>query len=234
MEDEHQILLKKWKAESASFRTQTRCLHEIPEVEDIHPIWESYSLSSILANTEVVLSNMPLTIGAVGLSWITMGVVWFKFMEEMNVQDNVCVPTPFRSQSCTYPEFPGCFECDTNNRTYQIAVRFHYLCHIVGFVCCLLLLVKAILAWQVVSDELSNPTTAAPVGVVCIAMVCVAAGRGLLGEMVVIATSCFQVCLAFWFLYFAFVKFRLLPDPGWFPWYVHPFHSIDLLWICFF
>jgi len=38
--------------------------------------WLVDSVYSFLANAEVVLSNMPLTIGALGLSWVTMGVVW--------------------------------------------------------------------------------------------------------------------------------------------------------------
>jgi hypothetical protein len=96
LEDERQIFLEKWKAESARFRTRTRRRNgESPGNEGVPPIWNRYLPSSILENAEVFLSIMPLTIGAVGLSWVTMGVVWFKFMEEMNVQDNVCVPYIF-------------------------------------------------------------------------------------------------------------------------------------------
>ena len=169
---------------------------------------------SNLENVFVFLSNMPLTIGAVGLGWVTQGVVWFKFMEE---NTDSCVTTRFNAPECTYPEFPGCFECDTTNRIYQVVVLFHYFCHLVGFLCCILFLLKAVLAWQVVVDELSNPATSTPMGVVCITMVCVAAGRGVIGELVVEATSLFHCVLSFWFLYTAIFKFRLLPDPGWFP-----------------
>lgn len=37
-----------------------------------------------LSYLEVFIANMPLTIGAVGLSWVTQGVVWFKFMGTVN------------------------------------------------------------------------------------------------------------------------------------------------------
>lgn len=94
---------------------------------------------------------------------------------------------------------------------------FHYFCHIVAATCCLLFLTKCILAWKTVADELSNPATATPVGVVCITLICVAAGRGTVGEVIVICTSIFHVLLSFWFLYIAIFKFRLWPDPGWFP-----------------
>ena len=63
-----------------------------------------------LAFLEVLLSNMPITIGALGLSWVTMGVVWFKFMEEMVPS---CQHVHYYSDACSYLEFPGCFQCDT-------------------------------------------------------------------------------------------------------------------------
>jgi hypothetical protein len=172
------------------------------------PIWK------FLSYAEVFISNMPLTIGAVGLSWVTQGVIWFKFMEENN---DSCTTVHFYSAQCTYPEFPGCFECDTSSAIYRLAVTFHYFCHIVAFSCCLLFLAKCILAWRVVADELSNPTTSTPIGVVCITMICVAAGRGVIGEIVVEITSAFHFFLSLWFLYIAIFKFRLWPDPGWFP-----------------
>jgi len=54
-------------------------------------------------------------------------------------------------------------------------------------------------------------------GVVCITMVCVFAGRGAIGEAIVLGTSWFHVGLAFWFYYMAIFKYSLLPDPSWFP-----------------
>ena len=171
------------------------------------------SMIKFLTYAEVVISNMPLTIGAVGLSWVTQGTIWFKFMEE-NIDE--CTTVQFFSPQCTYPEFPGCFECDVTNPIYILAVSFHYFCHIVALICCLIFLAKCAIAWRVVADELSNPTTSTPCGVVCITLICVAAGRWTIGYYTVMITSFFHFILSLWFLYIAICKFRLYPDPGWF------------------
>jgi hypothetical protein len=219
LEQERQAFLDKWKQENerrpAGVSTNPRSSSSSTNLsESSRSKSKSSWISTWLANTEVFLCNMPLTIGAVGLGWVTQGVVWFKFMEEMG---DACVPRRFNSAACTYPEFPGCFECDTSDELYLAAISFHYLCHGVGAFCCLLFLLKTVLAWQVVVDELKNPATATPMGVVCITLVCVFAGRGVIGECITIATSIFHCALAFWFLYTAIFQFRLLPDPGWFP-----------------
>ena len=179
---------------------------------------EGYGLfdrvSQSCSAAEVFLSNIPLTIGAVGLSWVTQGVVWFKFMEE-NIDS--CTPVHFNSPACTFPEFPGCFDCDTANSVYRIVLTWHYFCHVVAGTCCFLFLLKVLLAWQLVVDELKNPATSTPMGVVCITAVCVFAGRGLIGEMIVLGASFFHFCLSIWFLHTAINVYRLWPDPGWFP-----------------
>ena len=172
------------------------------------------SVWNVLSYAEVLVSNMPLTIGALGLSWVTQGVIWFKFMEE-NIGS--CTTVHFHSPQCTYPEFPGCFDCDISDPIYQLTITFHYFCHCVAATCCLLFFGKCILAWRVVVDELSNPATSTPMGVVCITIICVAAGRGWIGEVIVLVTSAFHLLLSFWFLFMAIVQFRLWPDPGWFP-----------------
>jgi len=41
------------------------------------------SLMYFFSNAEVFISNMPLTIAALSLSWASQGCVWFKWMEEM-------------------------------------------------------------------------------------------------------------------------------------------------------
>jgi hypothetical protein len=229
LEQERQAFLDKWKQENDRPRaaaadaahTSERRLERQKRGGDGGSRWNT--VRQFLANTEVFLCNMPLTIGAVGLGWVTQGVVWFKFMEE---NTDLCVPKRFNSAECTYPEFPGCFECDTTNKIYLFTISFHYFCHAVGALCCLLFLLKTLLAWQVVADELSNPATSTPMGVVCITMVCVFAGRGLVGEVVVIVTSIFHFFLAFWFLYTAIFQFRLLPDPGWFP------NTVGIRYLC--
>ena len=70
------------------------------------------------------------------------------------------------------------------------------------------------LAWRVVADELRNPATSTPMGVVCITMVCVFAGRGPIGEAIVLGTSIFHTMLSFWFLHTAINIYQLWPDPG--------------------
>ncbi|CAB9507164.1 expressed unknown protein [Seminavis robusta] len=172
------------------------------------------ALMYFFSSFEVFISNMPLTIAALALSWVSMGCVWFKFMEE---QIDDCHHVHFYSPQCTFPEFPGCFECNLENKWYILGVNFHYFCSIVSFTFCSMIMLKVIIAWDVVLDELGNPTTSTPAGVFCIAMVCVFAGRGPVGEMVVLITATFHFVLAFWFLYMAVFKYHLYPDPGWFP-----------------
>ena len=173
------------------------------------------SMVDYLSYAEVFISNMPLTIGAVGLSWVTQGTVWFKCMEEFV---DSCTPTHYFDPRCVYYEFPSCFACDTTNSAYRTALGFHLICHTVAAICCLLFFGKLILAWKLVVDELSNPCNTAPMGVVCITVICVLAGRfGSFGKCGVVSVSVFHVLLSFWFLYIAVFRFRLWPDPSWFP-----------------
>jgi hypothetical protein len=209
LENEHQFLMKQWKGEFDREHHQSN----IPSISEAFEVLRE-KVWTFLSYAEVFISNMPLTIGAVGLSWVTQGTIWFKFMEE---NMDTCTTVHFLSPQCIYPEFPGCFECDVSNPIYRITITFHYFCHFVAFTCCLLFLAKCLIAWRVVADELSNPTTSTPCGVVCITLICVAAGRGIIGEAVVLITSVFHFILSIWFLYMAIHKFRLWPDPGWFP-----------------
>jgi hypothetical protein len=214
LKKERDSLKERWKIEFEQERKQQQSSPD--------SMWASFSLVcnldpmyKVFSYLEVYLSNMPITIGAVGLSWVTQGTIWFKFMEEMT---DACTPVFFYSKQCDYPEFPGCFECDTTHQAYLAAITFHYICHCVAFTCCFLFIAKCILAWKVVADELSNPATATPIGVVCITLICVAAGRfGFIGEWTVLITSAFHVLISFWFIYTAVFVFRLQPDPSWFP-----------------
>jgi hypothetical protein len=207
---ERDSLKEKWKQEFEQERQQ----QERQSLEE----WCTSSMEPFfrfLSYAEVFISNMPLTIGAVGLSWVTQGTIWFKFMEETI---GACHPAFFNSPHCTYPEFPGCFECDVSNPIYVGVVTFHYFCHCVALTCCLLFLLKCIIAPAVVYDELKNPATMTPIGVVCITLICVSAGRfGIIGEMTVLIVSAFHLLISFWFLYMAIFVFRLQPDPSWFP-----------------
>jgi len=84
-----------------------------------------------------------------------------------------------------------------------------------------------------------------PIGVVCITLICVAAGRfGVVGETTVVIVSAFHVFISFWFLYKAIFVFKLQPDPSWFPctvgiayaaiktWLYYPIPGFLLMLLC--
>lgn len=191
---------------------------------------------------ETFISNLPLTVGAIALAIVTLGVVWFKFAEE-NLDS--CQPVHFHSSQCTFPEFPGCFYCDTTSTLYKVAVDFHFACSIIAGILAVVFFAKVFLATRVVLDEMSSPTTASPAGLICMTIVCVFAGRGLVGQILVSAAAALHLCLAIWFIYMALAcKFlaelfgcfsascltrsrslspssshadHIMPEPSWFP-----------------
>lgn len=116
----------------------------------------------------------------------------------------------------SFPEFPGCFYCDTSTAMYRIAVYFHYTCSVVAGIMAMLFFAKVVLARRVVIDELSSPTTASPAGLICMTMVCVFAGRGPVGQVLVTLAAAMHLCLATWFIYMA-LAYHILPDPSWYP-----------------
>ena len=77
--------------------------------------------------------------------------------------------------SCEFTEFPGCFSCETDRDGYQFFVHFHYLCSTIAFILSSFLVGKIMIAFPVVRDELANPTTAAPLGLLCMALMKVSA-----------------------------------------------------------
>jgi len=158
-------------------------------------------------------ANLPLTIGGLAYSCACMGVVWFKFAEE-NLE--TCVPVHFHSPQCTYPEFPGCFECDTTVTWYQVAYVAHMTCSTIAGLLALSFFAKLLLAHRVVWDELSNPTTATPAGLICMTLDIVFAGRGALGQVMVVSAGTIHLCLAVWFIYMT-LAYHIMPQPSWFP-----------------
>ncbi|KAL7579047.1 hypothetical protein ACA910_019086 [Epithemia clementina (nom. ined.)] len=162
---------------------------------------------------ESFLANLPLTIGGIALSTANLGVVWFQFAEETL---DSCEPVQFHSSQCTFPEFAGCFYCDTNNRIYQLALNFHQACSFLAATLIFLVLCKFVVARRVVYDELSSPTTATPAGLICMTIDVVFAGRGIFGEVAVLAASSIHLCLAVWFIYMA-LAYHIMPEPSWFP-----------------
>jgi hypothetical protein len=113
----------------------------------------------------------------------------------------------FHSSQCSFPEFPGCFYCDKNATGYKIAIGFHYGCKVIAGLLSMLVVAKILLASRVVMDEMSSPTTSSPAGLLCMTAVCVFAGRGLIGQIIVSAAACIHLALAIWFIYMALGKY---------------------------
>jgi hypothetical protein len=98
-----------------------------------------------------------------------------------------------------YTEFPGCFVCETDRGSYQFFLQFHYLCSTIAFVLSSFLVGKVIIAFPVVKDELANPTTAAPLGLLCMALEKVFAGNfGYIGEGITFVASSLQTAVGCW------------------------------------
>lgn len=76
---------------------------------------------------------------------------------------------------------------------------------------------KIIIAFPVVRDELANPTTAAPLGLLCMALEKIFGGNfGAVGMSFVFGASALQTIVAIWFIFISIV-YKTLPEPSWFP-----------------
>jgi len=246
-ERERAELISQWKAEAQVEAAKAKALEEKNQWHRnlgraIVEIFTSFASKTFYFFTiaETFISNLPSTIGAVALAIVTLGVVWFKYAEE-NLDS--CEPVHFHSSQCSFPEFPGCFICDTDVRMYKVAVNFHFICSAVAGVLISAFGLKIVLATRVVLDELSSPTTASPAGLICMTIVCVFAGRGWIGQFLVSAAAAVHLCLAIWFIYCA-LAYRIMPDPSWFPntvaiglsavktWLYYPMSGHFLMAIC--
>jgi len=220
LEKERAKLIEQWKVEA---KEEAELLKE----EEESNRWYRRSRRTILDQfhnfgtkafrcftlVENFIGNLPLTIGAVALAIVTLGVVWLKFAEEYL---DTCEPVHFQSNLCTFPEFPGCFHCDTSSLGYKVAICFHYTCTVVSGLLAMLLVAKILLATRVVMDEMSSPTTSSPAGLLCMTAVCVFAGRGMVGQIIVSTAAFIHLGLAIWFIYMA-LAYNIMPEPSWFP-----------------
>ena len=170
-------------------------------------------ITSFLSIAETFFSNLPLTVCAMAMSYVTLGVVWFKFYEE---NDDSCIPTHFHNLMCTFPEFPGCFQCDGDSQLYRLAVGFHYACSVFSGILVTSVLLKAFVAGRVILDDLENPTNSAPYGLLFMSSVCIFAGRGWIGKFIVVSTAGLHFLLTLWFIY-TVKAYNALPDPSWYP-----------------
>lgn len=220
LEKERAKLMEQWKAEA---RADAEMAHK---EEEANP-WAKRMRQAV--NTEMgnaknttfrmfyflqaFIANLPLTIGAVAMAVVTLGAVWFKFAEE-NMDS--CEPVHFHTSQCTFSEFPGCFYCDKTARMYQVAIAFHFTCKFVAGVLAMLFVLKVLLASRIVLDEMSSPTTASPAGLLCMTTVCVFAGRGFPGQVMVTLAACTHLGLVFWFIYMS-LAYHIMPEPSWYP-----------------
>jgi hypothetical protein len=163
--------------------------------------------------TESLIANLPLTLAVIALAIANLGVNWFKLAEE---HDPGCIPVHFHSSQCAFPEFPGCYYCNTHASAYKFALNLHWTCSVCAGLLTMMLLVKLICYHRIVLDELSSPTTAAPAGVLCMVINVVFAGRGMLGMGMVATASTIHLGLAVWFIYMA-LAYHIMPEPSWFP-----------------
>lgn len=220
LEKERAKLIAQWKAEA---REEAELLRKQEEANRWYRRFHRHISEQIrqfgvktfrfLTLIESFIGNLPLTIGAVALAIVTLGVVWFKFAEEFL---DTCQRVHFHSSQCTFPEFPGCFYCDKSAMGYRIALTFHFTCKITAGFLAMLLVAKILLATRVVIDEMSSPTTSSPAGLLCMTAVCVFAGRGLVGQIIVSTAACVHLALAIWFIYMA-LAYNIMPEPSWFP-----------------
>lgn len=186
LEKERTKLIKKWREEA---RAEEEAVRQERENQRWYNRLNRYldsefghvfgAVFKFLTWGEAFVANIPLTINAIALAMANLGVVWFKFAEE-NMES--CEPVHYHSSQCTFPEFPGCFYCDTNAKMYRIAVHFHWCCSTISGILASLFICKLIIAPRVVFDELGSPTTAAPAGLFCMTLDVVFAGRGVLGQ----------------------------------------------------
>jgi len=170
-------------------------------------------MNAMLVMLELFISNMPSLVGSLALAWVSMGVDWFKWYEETF---DACHPTHYHNSACVFTEFPGCFACETDSNGYQFWLHFHYLCSTIAFILSSFLVGKIIIAFPVMRDELANPTTAAPLGLVLMAFEKVFAGNfGYIGKGITFIASALHTAVAAWFIFISAV-YKTLPEPSWF------------------
>lgn len=216
LERERTKVHEQWKAEYVAETKRSKRVEEENALPRRCSRWVGSlgkKTSRFITSLEMFIANLPLAIGAVAMAVVTLGVVWFKFTEE-NLES--CERVHFHSSQCTFPEFPGCFYCDTTNPLYRAALNFHYGCNAAAGFLAFLFVAKVLLATRVVVDELASPITASPAGLLCMTTVCVFAGRGLIGQLMVSIAASIHLGLVIWYIYMA-LAYQIMPEPTWFP-----------------
>lgn len=90
LEKERANLLEQWKAEARAEASHSRREQETNQwsrriASSFHDELRKFQNLTYRAFTymEAFIANLPLTIGAIALAIVTLGVVWFKFSEGM-------------------------------------------------------------------------------------------------------------------------------------------------------
>ena len=168
---------------------------------------------SMIIRTKLLICNLPLSAAAISFSIVLLGIVWLRRAEEILTS---CKEVNFHSSQCNFPEFPGCYFCDTFDHWYQVATKFHTICSYVGGVSVSLYAAKAVFFGKVFIDEMSSPTTASPAGLIFMTMALAFTGKGAVGAVLVCAASFLHLALLLWFIYMS-LAYQTMPDPSWFP-----------------
>jgi hypothetical protein len=167
----------------------------------------------MIIRTKLLICNLPLSAAAISFSIVLLGIVWLRRAEELLTS---CKEVNFHSSQCNFPEFPGCYFCDTFDNWYQVATNFHTICSYVGGVSVSLYAAKAVMFGRVFTDEMSLPTTASPAGLIFMTMALAFTGKGAAGAVLVFAASFLHLALLLWFIYMS-LAYQTMPDPSWFP-----------------
>jgi len=167
----------------------------------------------MIIRTKLLICNLPLSAAAISFSIVLLGIVWLRRAEEILTS---CKEVNFHSSQCNFPEFPGCYFCDTFDHWYQVATKFHTICSYVGGLSVALYAAKAMLFGRVFIDEMSSPTTASPAGLIFMTMALAFTGKGAAGAVAVFVASFLHLALLLWFIYMS-LAYQTMPDPSWFP-----------------
>lgn len=212
---EKEKLMAQWREEFEAEQKSSKCYPHINQLSGVMLATLGRYLKKVRVEAEICIGNLPLTTGAIALSWVTMGNVWFHVVEEL-----FCSPINFWSTPCLYHESPGCYYCNSSeigSKALQIAHNFRAVCSSLAMALIIAVGAKFVLAWKIVQDDLSNPVTSTPFGAIAMGVnTLLCKYQGLLSAILTMCCSCAQVALYLWFLSMAF-RYRMLPDPSWSP-----------------
>lgn len=212
---EKEKLIAQWREEFEAEQKSSKCYNQINQLTGVLFATLGRYLKNIRVEAEICIGNLPLTTGAIALSWVTMGNVWFHVVEEF-----FCSPINFWSTPCLYHESPGCYYCNSSgigSKALQIAHNFRDVCSSLAMALIIAVGAKFVLAWKIVQDDLSNPVTSTPFGAIAMgANTLLCKYHGLLSVILTMCCSFVQVALYLWFLSMVF-RYRMLPDPSWSP-----------------